>query len=247
MRFRGFFLSLACLLLVGLGAGTGRGQCSDNELTAAFVLDNICPQSALMEIETVDIVPVGEVTNPSDAAMQAAVQALQPGSYLQQSGAGPFYHYWDSPSDYGACALVDGRDGRVVFAGTVIWSGSGVVNLPLASSHDWSFPGGDPAAAPEAIAYLDNPEWADDPPLCAQTEATVAALDLLRQTDVLQGFAACGPYTVVSYIFTPVVGLTDPYAAKLVILVSGTCEAPWNGQPVPVDDTTWSGLKALYH
>jgi hypothetical protein len=234
------------ILLLGLALvpALALADCSDGEMTAVFLVSGLYPD-LVPQVELLSVAPVGTQTDPDEAEMIAAIEAVQPGySYQHVASVADFHLFYADPVDFGACAIVDGRDGAVLFAGTVVWSGAGAVTLPDASSHDWSPSGGDPAPAPASLGILPNPEWGDGFGLPA--DITDATLAVLRETDVLASFAACDPYGVASYIYTPVVGLTDPSVALNVIIVSGRCGPPWNGDPVAAERTSWQRVKALF-
>jgi hypothetical protein len=180
-----------------------------------------------LRLDLLDVAPIGTVTNPSIAEMIEAIEAIQPNpNYQHQAQAGPFHLFYAEPLDFGGCAIVDGRDGRVVFAGTVVWMGAGSVTLPVESSHYWSFPPGDPATEPTTVEILPNYFWNEQ--YGTPIEITDAALDYLGGSDVLRSFSDCGSYNVVSYIYTPGVSGADPSTASQVIIVSGLCGQPWN-------------------
>jgi len=195
-----------------------------------------------LQLDLLDVAPIGTVTNPSIAEMIEAVDAIQPHSYYQhQAQAGPFHLFFAEPGDLGGCAIVDGRDGRVIFAGTVVWMGPGSVTLPVESSHSWSFPPGDPATEPATVEILPNYYWFEQ--YGTPNEITDAVVNYLRGSDVLRSFSDCGSYDVVSYIYTPegIPGMS-PDTASQVIIVSGLCGQPWadfvSAAP-PVSSDNW--------
>lgn len=240
-------LSCRCLLGVlaawcaWMATGEAIADCSTGELTAVFIVDDIYPLTA-PQLSLLSILPLGPPTEPSEAEMIAAIEAIQPGfAYTHWHQAGPFHLYFAEPLDYGACAIVDGRDGRVVFAGTVTWMGLGSVTRPHVSSHAWSFPAGDPAPPPASTEILPPFEWA---PAYYGTpaEITSAVVDVLRRSDVLHSFADCDAYSVVSFIYTPAVGMVDPDEARNVVIVSGRAGPPWNDfatSTPPVPGASW--------
>ena len=182
-----------------------------------------------LRLDLLDVAPIGPVTNPSMAEMIEAIQSVQPdpSGYLHQAEAGPFHLFYSEPNDYGGCAIVDGRNGRVVFAGTVINLGFGSVTMPADSSHDWDFPPGIPANEPATVDILPNVNWFDQ--YGTPYEITNNVVEYLRDSDVLRSFGLCDSYDVVSYIYTPIGDPgVDPHTASQVIIVSGRCEQPWN-------------------
>ncbi len=221
--------------------GEAIADCSTGELTAVFIVDDIYPLTA-PQLSLLSVMPLGPPTEPSDAEMIAAIEAVQPGfAYTHANQAGPFHLYFADPVDYGACAIVDGRDARVVFAGTITWMGLGSVTRPYVSSHAWSFSAGDPAPPPISTEILPPFEWA---PAYYGTpaEITSAVVDVLRQSDVLRSFGDCDAYSVVSFIYTPAVGMVDPGEARNVVIVSGRAGPPWSDLPTatpPIPGATW--------
>ena len=185
-------------------------------------------------------------SNPSngDTCVRCVMEKIGPGSYTGIASAGPFHLFFEEPGDFGGTAIVDGRDGAIAFAGTVIWLGCGVINVPDGSTHGWTFPGGDAALGPGDVEILPNEYWGDI--FGSPDSVTTMTLDYLRQSDVLKSFGACDTYDVVSYIYTPAVGATDPTLAGCVIIVSGHCGPPWNGDEVPIRPTSWNKVKARY-
>jgi hypothetical protein len=233
---------MLCLLGILLVSPPARADCSDGEITATFLVSGVYEGS--VRIDVLDAVPLGPVTDPSEAEMIAAIAAVLPGyDFSLTESVGHFRLFWAPVLDFGACAIVDARDGRVVFAGTVIWSGTGGVALPVVDSHPWSDLG-TLATPPDAIAYIASEFWYDG--YLPYAEFVDAALQVVRATDVLHSFADCDAYTVTAFIYTPTVGLLDPTAAVAVIIVSGRCGPPWNGQPVAVDAATLSSVRALF-
>ena len=235
--------AVGALLLCPLVGGQVLADCSEDEMTAVFIVSGIYPGTNL-EIHLLTVEPVGEAIYPSEAEMIASVQAIQPGSYTGIASAGPFHLFFEEPGDFGGTAIVDGRDGAIAFAGTVIWLGCGVINVPDGSTHGWTFPGGDAALGPGDVEILPNEYWGDI--FGSPDSVTTMTLDYLRQSDVLKSFGACDTYDVVSYIYTPAVGATDPTLAGCVIIVSGHCGPPWNGDEVPIRPTSWNKVKARY-
>lgn len=67
---------------------------------------------------------------------------------------------------------------------------------------------------------------------------------LLRQTDLLRAFAACGDYEAVGFTYTPAIGLIVPDLASQVIIVSGHATSPW--ATTAVERITWSRAKGLF-
>ena len=220
-----FAMQAVCFLL--LSPVLSHADCPETEVTAVFKVDNIYPLD--LQLELLGIVPVGPITNPSEADMVAAVEAVQPGyTYDHMDRAGPFHLFFSDYGDWMANAIVDGRDGRVVFAGTVLWMGGGSATLPVQSSHPWSFPLGDQAPLPDSLEILPNHYW-DDEDYPSEAQITNAVVDFLRDSDVVRSFGLCDSYSMVSYIYTPdIMFIGHPETSSSIIILSGRCGPPWN-------------------
>lgn len=245
MLFVGFirtaFSVLIVLALLSYAPPAG-ADCSTNEMTAVFVVGGIFPADE-QALETLSVYPVAEPTYPPEAELIAAIQNLQPcWTYYLIDTITPFRHYLCPPADFGAAALIDERTGQIPFAGTVIWAGWGEVTVPTESSHDWAYVAGEPAAEPISLEIFPSElYYYVDPDVLA-----ASVLAELLQTDVLHSFAACGEYSAFLYAYTPAVGVLEPEAAKAVLIVSGLCGPPWNGEPVSNDRISWGAIKSCY-
>jgi hypothetical protein len=237
-------LSVPLLLYVPLilNSSPAVADCSETEMAAVFVVGDIYPGGE-QALETLFVYLVEEATYPPEDELLAVIQSVQPCyMYILTDTIAPFRHYLCPPMDFGAAAIIDERNGQLPFAGTVIWSGWGEVTLPAESSHEWTYEAGEPAAEPVVLEIYPSE-------LYYFIEAEVLAANVmaeLRQTDVLHSFADCGDYSAVLYAYTPVVGALYPNAAKAVVIVSGLCGPPWNGEVVGSDEWTWSTVKSLY-
>jgi len=194
----------------------------------------------------VAIAPVGEETYPSDAEIRDALALVYPSSpqYWETAGAAPPFHLWTYPPlDFGAEALVDDRDGHVAFAGTVVWAGHGHVILPAVSTHAIEELAA-PPADPPTVDVLANAEWdASAPPEWSSANLTGLAVEWLRSTDLGHALADCAPpWHAVGRVYTPAIGLVDPDAAELVILLRGRPGPPWG--PVAAQGASWGRIKA---
>ncbi len=244
MRSHPALFMLALAASICLGATSALADCSDDEMTAVFVVDGVYP-GLVMSISTLEMSPVTDITSPSEEEMRDAVmEVFQGGIFSLHDCLGHYCFYYWSPSDYGGAAFIDDRTGDVLFAGRVIWSGQGDVLVPETSSHEWSFPDETLAPEPQQIDVYHNFEyWPEEE---TEEEITDRVLHHLRRTDVLKSFAECGPYSVMSYLYLPTVGCVDPFVAKSVVIVSGHCDSPWNGEPVAVEPTSLSTMKQLF-
>ena len=247
---RTFVSSLASFLAVILVLGTAltprvRADCSVHEITAVVLFDNL-GTTATLRLQRLHIRPVLDIINPPDEQLLAAVNAVFENdpyrySFRRIATASHCSFYVSSPGDFGAVAIVDSRTGEVVFAGSVVWAGTGSLRIPLTATHEISTSSGLPAAPPTRIDTIPALEWYWEWP--EPQQVTEDAVEFLRQTDLLRGFAACGDYSVVGFTYTPTIGLIDPEIASQVIIVNGRSTPPW---ATTVHPTTWSQVKAVF-
>jgi len=244
MRSYPVFFMLALAASICFGITSAIADCSDDEMTAVFVVDGVYPGLEL-SISTLAMSPVTDITNPSaEEMLNSVMEVFQGGAFSPQDCLNHFCFFYWSPVDFGGAAFVDDRTGDVLFAGSIIWSGQGHVLVPETSSNEWSFPDETLAPEPQQVDIYPNHDfWPDE---VTEEEITDQVLTHLRQTDVLKSFANCGPYSVMSYLYLPTVGVVDPLVAKSVIFVSGHCGAPWNGEPVAVEPTSLTKVKQLF-
>lgn len=238
-------IALAAALLVGAATGPATADCSDGEVSAVFRISGLLPGEA-MSVDVLAVTPLGMVTYPDDNAIIAGLLALLPDvapAWQPLADAGPVTLFASPPADFGGAALVDRRDGAILFAGTVVWSGQGHVVTPAVSTHTWTGGLPEPAASPASLGIMVM-EWDDYHGTPAAI--TDAALEILRRTDVLHSFAACGEYSVAAFIYTPAVGDLVATVAELVVVVQGRCGPPWNGDPVANEPHSWSTIKDLF-
>ncbi|MEN8008547.1 MAG: hypothetical protein ABFS42_16175 [Candidatus Krumholzibacteriota bacterium] len=234
------FLMLLLFLFIPLAASA---ECSVNEMTAVMILDNIYPGSN-QALETLSVFPVGEHTFPSNEDLLSIVR-----DYVEC----PFVFYHQSESQYlhfqcvqenpEPSAILDTRTGQLSFLGMASSSSEGQVLVPPGSTHDWSMVAGAPTAGPiEIDVFRDSDLF----PIITIPDLVNQVMAELLQTDVLHSFAQCGDYSVVIFPYTPKIDPIDPLLAKAVVMVNGSCGAPWNSQPVPVDSRSWGSVKSLY-
>nr|MEE4267942.1 hypothetical protein [Candidatus Krumholzibacteria bacterium] len=221
-------------------------ECSEADHVAVFLIRGIDAGSS-QALERVSVAPVGDVTYPSDADIYTAIMSIFQEAVNPAISAGPVLGnlcLWQGVSGSDHQTIVDLRDGQVLFAGTVIWMGSGAVFRPEDSSHSWSMAGGEAAPGPAQTGLFANGYWDGMTPTAAEVFAQ--GLELIRGTDVMHSFGGCGEYTATGVIYTPTVGALDPGAAQLVIVVEGQVGAPWNDQSLAVESFSWGGLKAVF-
>lgn len=232
-------------------SNTAVAQCSDDEMTAVFVVSGIVPGGD-MYLEHLKLYKVGQYSYPSDDQMLANASAVHPGLYQKLETVSQLHHFYETPNNDGGVSLVDGRNGKVVFAGTTVWNGVGEILYPLHSTTEWTWLQNhhEVATPPDYLGVIQNPSWVNnrlwDNYFGNEKNITARTLTYLRQIDVLQSFGHCGEYSAVSYVFTPTDGDRYPEEVSCVIVVNGFCAAPFNGEIVPVIEATWDGVKSLY-
>ncbi len=234
------FIFLLLFLLIPLAASA---ECSDHEITAVMILGQVYPGSGQV-LETLSVYPVGEHTYPSYDELRSVITDYVDCDFFVMFGSESQYlHFQCLPNNAASSAILDTRTGQLPFLGTVSSSGVGQVLVPGEPTHGWSMVGGDPAADPIEIDLFRDSELYGIIPRNAFVDQVMTEL---LQTDVLHSFAQCGDYSVVIFPYTPTVSPVDPFVAKAVVMVNGTCGEPWNDQPVLVDDQTWGSVKSLY-
>ena len=237
-------IRIAFLLLLTLGfASSALADCSETEMSAVFLISGV--HDLEMSVDVLAVSPVGEATYPDMTTINASLQAIMPSVPPLFSHRGTFGNigvFSVDPMDFGATALVDMRDGQVLFGGTVVWAGQGEVVHPAASTHEW-FLRPYPAIGPGYL-YIIPSEWPSDEEIDYFVDDGLAQI---LATDVMESFGNCGEYSVTAFFYLPTVGLIDPTVAQLVLVVQGSCGPPWNGEPVANEGQTWSRVKELFH
>ncbi len=234
------FLLLALFLLIPMAASA---ECSDHEITAVMILGQVYPANE-QAFETLSVYPVGEHTFPSYDELWSVLRKYVDCDFvLLGPYVGQYLHILCMPNVSESSAIFDYRTGQMPFLGTLSSSDVGQVLVPEESTHDWSMVEGDPAADPIQIELFRDSDlyW-----FIPENDFVDLVMAELRQTDVVHSFAQCGDYTVTIFPYTPTVSPVDPYVAKAVVMINGTCGEPWNGQPVPVDNQIWGSVKSLY-
>lgn len=237
-------LSFVAVVMAMLGsAPQAVAVCSETEHVAIFVFDNLAP-SFTPQVTTLAVTPVGEAVFPDmDQISGILMQYFQSGQGVGPGElAGNMWSWWGVQQS--AQAIVDRRDGAVLFAGTMVWMGNGQLLHPLVSSHEWEVVASEQAPAPTITITIANGYWSTAQP--TEAELTASAVSYLRSTDVIHSFADCGEYRAVAWVYTPSVGGTDVSVAKLIVAIDGTVGAPWNGQSVADEKASWGGFKVQY-
>lgn len=234
------FLFLSLFLLIPLAASAG---CSDHEITAVMILGQVYPANE-QAFETLSVYPVGEHTFPSyEELLSVIAEYVGCDFVLWGPYEGLYLHILCMTNGSDTSAILDTRTGQMPFLGTLSSSDVGQVLVPEESTHDWSMVEGDPAADPIQIELFRDSDLYSIINEAAFVDLVMAEL---LQTDVVHSFAQCGDYSVTIFPYTPTVSPVDPYVAKAVVMINGTCGEPWNGQPVPVDNQIWGSVKSLY-
>lgn len=164
---------------------------------------------------TIDGLTVVRETGAFDSARDAALSFDAGGPELApelEGSHGPLERWEQRPSDFGGIVWVDTRIAEIVFAGSVVWMGGGSAAPPAQTV---VLTGGPPAAVPTYIHAL-NENWdEDDYPVAPSVFATAV------RTEAVARYTACGDPTIVVYIYTPRVGLTDATVARGIVMVAG--------------------------
>lgn len=233
---------LLLVLLIAVSTSLASAACSDSEYITVFTFQNIWP-SFSPEIDIMAVSEVGPATYPQEIDVRAILYSLWgEGINPVTTPRDPVGNIWPWSSPDGM-TLVDLRDGAILFAGSEQWMGFGSILHPLLSTHDWTLVGGVIAAAPSSTDVVVH-NWGGGLP--STSELSESAVAMLRTTDVIHSYAACGEYTVTGYVYTPTIGGVDPSVAQLIVIVDGRVGAPWNGQPVAAESSSWGELKAQY-
>jgi len=239
-------LAIAALCL-GLAPRLVRGQCA-KDVTAVVLVSGIYPGTT-PQIELLHVSPTPAPSNPTNAELLAAVQAV----YATDPFARSYYHfliatlgdydlYFAEASDFGAATIIDRRSADVLFAGTIVWMGRGAVVEPSIATHPGVPSPGDPASSPGSLAAFPNAYWWD--PWGTAAELAQAGVALAARTDFVRNMAGCGDYAVTGFVYTPTVGATNPNVAMEILILRGRVDDSW--VPVAIEAHSWGSVKALY-
>ena len=151
---------------------------------AVFVFDGIWSAPTL-QLSTLSVTSVGAVVYPTEAQVANTLRQFFPS--VQDVGPGPVAgHMWSWWGMVGSAqALVDRRDGAVLFGGTVVWAGSGHLMAPLVSTHGWAVSATEPAAEPAQVMIIENSYWETVIP----TESQLAAKQSRFHETILPGIS----------------------------------------------------------
>lgn len=131
---------------------------------------------------------------------------------FQVSHVGDFAVLHISPVDFGALAVSHPCSGRVLFAGSIVWSGRGeqlYPPLPIEPDALQRTPG--QASPPQRIDVLGQDVDADE-------EAGMAAWDSIRDLNLVKDLAF-GSYSVLVYLYPRTVGTFFPENADWLVFV----------------------------
>ncbi len=246
-KLTAFSFALLVLFLLAMNPSSSHAQCSDEDYVAVFVLSGLDPDYAPLQIEIMSVSQVGPNTYPPESEILQNVWdafGYQVTAYQMPSELiGNMWSWTGSGGDISSQALVDQRDGSVLFAGKIVWMGTGYIYRPTSSSHPWELLTGDLAPEPISVGTFVNWYW--EGTQLTSEQLTSMAVELLRTTDVIHSFGDCGDYSVTGWVHTPTVGGLDTWSASLIITVEGKIGPPWNGQ-VPVSTQSWGSVKAMF-
>jgi len=151
----------------------------------------------------------------NDAA--AVVSGAFPGTYID--GCTPTATYTDlhwcyaSPGDFGGQAIVDARTGSPVFAGEIIWDGTGqmLFPTPLGPAQDMAIMVHPPAPMPQNFEFEMN---GHEPQSVA-----VGALDQARQTGLVHTFIGGNSYDAFVLLQPYMVGSYNAGLADVIVFI----------------------------
>lgn len=236
---------LASATVAGMGSTTSaEASCSEQNSVAIFVFENLWP-AFTPRVSTLAVTPVGASVYPTEDEIRSNLAAVlgTPIDPVAGQVAGHMWCWSEPAGDIGWHAVVDRRDGAVVFGGGVIWGGRGTIWRPATSTHNWSVAWGGPAAGPATTNTIASP-FGGGVPL---GHWLTTALTYLRTLDVVASFAECGPYDAVAWLYVPEVGVGATILdVKLIVAIDGTVGAPWNVPTVAIEHTSWGAIKAQY-
>jgi len=139
-----------------------------------------------------------------------------------QGAFGELEYFYAREGDFGGALFIDRQTFDPVFAGTIVWMGGGGRYWPSAQSPVDPLRFGGSPVAPEfsGVVVAPNSHWTSSP-------AAQEAWELARSSDLLASYEACGDFSVVVWVYTPSVGLTDPEVAKVLVMVTGQTTGRW--------------------
>jgi len=124
-----------------------------------------------------------------------------------------FHRCYRPPGDFGGAALVDGRSGELVFAGEIIWMGTGqlLYPVPLGNPADLLVPAGVPTIPPNTYEYA---LWGYEDPSVGD-----AAIAAVRDMDLVKNWVAWCTYDALVVLHPYSEGAYDPMSADLIVLL----------------------------
>ena len=236
------FVYMVFVLLVAAWPVCLAAQCSLTEQIATFVVTGVEAGSEL-QVTTLFVLEKAADTFPTDEQMISSIGFFAPNNIQKIDEFEAFSVFSAEASDSGVDAIIDRRTGAVVYRASIEWWVAGTIQTPEVSNFEWASDESGLAPPPLSVDVSSGLHWYSvyfgDPQVLSQ-----AVVDLLRTTDTVKSFGACGDYQVLCY-FTNLwgQGTTALYA---IVVVYGACGPPWNGSPVGTETTTWGTVKALY-
>ena len=206
--------------------------CTEHPAVLMFRMDYLTLKLKGHNYLVTDGAPIGP-----DQAGAAATAALKltdwpfdpPISGWPDNPLGDLLFAHDPPLDFGGSAVVDARTGALLFAGTVVWMGSGEIYFPLPAIDASGLPQNG-VEAPDPEQFHEIEQWSGLDP------GGAAAFDSIKPYKPVYDLASCGPYSVLAYMHPTTVGALNPNTAEWVVFLSGTAPEGWlgcSGGPCP--------------
>jgi hypothetical protein len=144
----------------------------------------------------------------------------EPGAGTLLSGAqADQWIFYTSPGDFGAVVSVNRYTGLVTFAGSIIWSGAGEIELPKTwSTSDLGRGCNTPNPSDPRYFHLTGGEVADAQATTRMQEAARIVLSTALPTAFLQWGS---PFGTTVLLYPRTVGSFDPDTAELIVLFDG--------------------------
>ncbi len=140
------------------------------------------------------------------------------GSMLNPASPEDTFVFYESPGDFGGASAVNARNGRSVFGGSIIWSGTGEIVHPT----EWRSPGELGSGCPIVGADISSRGYDLVSGAALPTDDVDAAVAVVRDTAVPGAFWGGG------YLFDAVVlryprsvGVFNPDTAEWIVIVNG--------------------------
>lgn len=162
MQHSSHLITALAVTALAVSAHPASAGCPNVDATAVVLVPDIISDTPPLPSGTT-IIPVVSITNPPLSEIQQSIEDFLEGQYPYgwnlQAVIGNYGLWGYSPTDYGAVAIADTRDGTIVFAGHMVWAGTGDVAFPTADTHSIA-DSGTPAPPPIEISTFPNGAWA---------------------------------------------------------------------------------------